>query len=166
MPDDLKRVDEVFDEFLRAADAPDPASPSLQALEVEAVLRGSWSRVAAWLAGGKRFAHLVPQLAAHLGLPLSRAEALVEDIDSDAKWEESGDGVDVMPLTSEQALVRIQPGAQFAASRGGAVLVLEGGVSDASAVELWRGGSVTLPTVQVRALAGPACVLAVVWSAP
>jgi putative transcriptional regulator len=134
-----------------------------------------WKQVSASLEGGRRFAHLVPALAAHFDLPEAKARELVEAFDDASRWGEGpGPGLSLMPVEAGPrwdgfltVVVRLEPGAQLPlhthASRE-QVLVLEGGYrDDQSGVEFWRGD------VDVReagtshsftAVEGPACLCA------
>lgn len=110
-----------------------------------------WQGVEAALAGGGRFEHFTPALAALFDLPTEAARELLETVDDASTWSEGPTpGVWLRGVTAGArregfvtALLRLEPGAQLAFHAHEAeeqVFVLEGGYrDDQSGLEFWRG---------------------------
>lgn len=134
-----------------------------------------WKKVSASLEGGKRFAHLVPALAAHFDISEEKARALVASFDEPASWGEGpGPGLSLMPVEAGPKwdgfmtlMLRLEPGAQLPLHTHGSreqVLVLEGGYrDDQSGREFWRGETDVRDegtSHSFTAVEGPACLCA------
>lgn len=107
-------------------------------------------RLLSQVSGTRRFAHLVPRVAALFHLDEAATLALLERVDAEEGWEEGpAEGVTLLPVTAgpglENALaavVRLQPGATFpehAHPGSERVLVIQGGYREEGGVEMWRG---------------------------
>lgn len=128
-----------------------------------------WSRVAAWLEGGQRFAHLVPALARLFELTPAAAQALVDTLDDDDAWEDAPeDGVELLAVEAGPSLAgrdariaRLHPGASHRQAWSN-LLVLEGALMDARGVERWRGAEAERVEGDpaLTALRGPTCLVA------
>lgn len=102
------------------------------------------------LRGGRRFEHLVDQVAGLFDLSADSVRALLEQVDDEGAWQEGpGTGCRLIPVLAGPkcegkivALLKLDPECTFPEHAHGdeeRVLVLEGGYRDSTGIEKWRG---------------------------